>query len=254
MIAQVSEVAPIRHEVVVDLDGQEAFDLFTSRIGDWWPIARHGVFGAAASVAFVDSELIETLDDQRTSWGEVTEWIPARQLSMTWHPGREAEPASSLTVTFAHNGERTVVALEHSDWDAFDDPTAARAEYDAGWPAVLERYAEAARPEREPEAYTWVALIHRPGPEAPKDESIFEDPRFADHTRFLARMQADGYLVAAGPLLDAVGEGMTILRLPGVGRLDDAHHLATTEDPSVTAGFLEVSVRPWQVMMTQPAP
>ena len=36
---------------------------------------------------------------------------------------------------------------------------------------------------------------------------------------FLNRMHEAGYLVAAGPLTDAAGEGMTILRLPGAGRL-----------------------------------
>jgi hypothetical protein len=54
-------------------------------------------------------------------------------------------------------------------------------------------------------------------------------------------------LVDADP--DAAGEGMTILRLPGPGRLADATWLATEDDASVAGGFLAVTVRPWQVMM-----
>ena len=57
--------------------------------------------------------------------------------------------------------------------------------------------------------------------------------------------------MAAGPMLDEAGAGMTILRLPGEGRLEEARRLATTEDRSVHGGFLEVSVRPWQVMMSR---
>lgn len=93
-----------------------------------------------------------------------------------------------------------------------------------------------------------MALLHRPGPEAPRDAPIFEDPRFGEHVAFLTRMRAAGYLVAAGPLADAAGEGMTILRLPGTGQLARATRLAT-EDDSVAQGLLMVTVRPWQVMM-----
>jgi hypothetical protein len=58
-----------------------------------------------------------------------------------------------------------------------------------------------------------------------------------------------GYLVAAGPMVDAAGEGMTILRLPGSGQLGTATRLATEDDASVVAGLLAVTVRPWKVMM-----
>jgi uncharacterized protein YciI len=84
---------------------------------------------------------------------------------------------------------------------------------------------------------------------APRTGSLFEDPRFGQHVAFLNRMREDGYLVLAGPLGDAAGEGMTILRLPGPGRLGEATRLATEDDASVAGGFLAVTVRPWQVMM-----
>jgi uncharacterized protein YciI len=95
---------------------------------------------------------------------------------------------------------------------------------------------------------TWVVLLHRPGPAAPAGAALFGDPRFAEHVAFLTRMRDAGYLVAAGPLTDVPGEGMTILRLPGAGLLDRATELATKEDSSVAGGFFTVTVRPWQVM------
>ena len=94
-----------------------------------------------------------------------------------------------------------------------------------------------------------MALLHRPGPAAPATGTLFEDPRFAEHIAFLNRMREAGYLVAAGPLPDTVGEGMTILRLPGPGQLSLAMRLATEDDTSVSAGFLAVTVRPWHVVM-----
>jgi uncharacterized protein YciI len=96
---------------------------------------------------------------------------------------------------------------------------------------------------------TWVALLHRPGPAAPTDGSLFDDPRFGEHYAFLTRMQAAGYLVAAGPLMDAFGDGMTVLRLPGPDQLDEATRLATEDDTSVAGGFLAVTVRPWRVIL-----
>jgi len=64
-------------------------------------------------------------------------------------------------------------------------------------------------------------------------------------------MREAGYLVAAGPLADEDGAGMTILRLPGAGRLEEARRLATEDDSSVASGFFTVAVRPWQVVLTQ---
>ena len=108
---------------------------------------------------------------------------------------------------------------------------------------------EAGGLDEEGDKQTWVALLHRPGPAAPPDGSVFDDPRFADHAAFLNRMREAGYLVAAGPMMDAAGEGMTILRLPGTGQLARATMLATEDDASVVQGFFAVTVRPWQVMM-----
>ncbi len=96
---------------------------------------------------------------------------------------------------------------------------------------------------------TWVALMHRPGPAAPATGPLVEDPRFAEHVAFLTRMRDAGYLVAAGPMGDRAGEGMTILRLPGADQLATATRLATEDDASVVSGLLAVTVRWWQPIM-----
>jgi hypothetical protein len=57
-------------------------------------------------------------------------------------------------------------------------------------------------------------------------------------------------LVAAGPLRDEPGTGMTILKLPGADRCAEAARLATTGDNSVVGGLFTVDVRPWHVMFT----
>lgn len=101
------------------------------------------------------------------------------------------------------------------------------------------------------EGETWVALLHRPAllEEGVDGRSVLADPRFADHVAFLRRMEEAGYLIAAGPLADRPGEGMTVLRLPRPDALDEATRLATQDDLSVASGFFTVEVRPWSVVM-----
>ena len=96
----------------------------------------------------------------------------------------------------------------------------------------------------------WFALLHRPGPALRAGESIFEHPAFGEHVAFLRRLKDQGLLVAAGPLPDEDGAGMTVVRVPA-NRLDvDIHQLATVDDLCVAGGYLTVQVRPWSVMFT----
>jgi uncharacterized protein YciI/uncharacterized protein YndB with AHSA1/START domain len=267
---------PIHREILVDAPPDAAFALFTSKIGDWWPLAELSVFGAGATVGFEDGALVErSPDGQSAEWGQVTSWLPPGEFSMTWHPGRDTLAASQITVTFRAAGDQTLVVLEHAGWDVFADPAAARAEYEHGWLEVLRLYqaftvpgdaqasqdAQAGQDAASVEGdegdgdgeATWVALLHRAGPAAEPGVSVFAQPQFRDHAGFLQRMASQGYLVAAGPLPDEDGAGMTILRLPGAGRLAEATRLATEDDASVASGFFTVTIRPWQVMLTAPA-
>ena len=79
-------------------------------------------------------------------------------------------------------------------------------------------------------------------------QSVFEHPGIAEHYAFLQRRMAAGELIAAGPLLDEPGSGMTVL---SVADLDTATRLATEDDQAVVGGVLRVEVRPWQVVMAR---
>lgn len=238
-----SAVPPIRREVLVPASPAIAFAVFTEQLGRWWPLGELSVHHDG-TVAFIDGRIVEYAADGREAvWGEVTEWAPPATLSFTWHPGRAASGASRVTVRFDENGDETLVTLVHDGWEAFADPAAARAEYDHGWPRVLEGYAAASACH---ETATWMVLRHTanasPG-------TVFGDPRFAGHAAFLDRMRRAGYLVAAGPLEAAGMEGMTILRLPGAGRADEARRLAEG-DASVVEGLFTLDARPWRVVST----
>lgn len=90
----------------------------------------------------------------------------------------------------------------------------------------------------------WYALFHRPGPALSSGESIFTHPAFAEHVAFLGRLRERGMLVAAGPLPDEPGAGMTIVRAADDV---DVTALATVDDLCVASGHLTVEVRQWDV-------
>jgi len=232
--------------VVVPAPADRAFDVFTRKIGTWWPVARHSVHGADATATFRDGRLIETgPDGDEVEWGTVLSWEPPRLLRMTWHPGYEVERASQVEVSFAPVTEvLTMVTVTHTGWERFSDPRAARDEYRNGWPTVLGGYAAAVPAEAQEDGEVWLVLTYTP---APGVDRPIGHPDFGGHPEFLDRLKERGVLVAAGPF-PASGEGMTVVRTRAgeVGDLLDQAY----QDTSVTRGVLEVRVRPWLVMVT----
>lgn len=241
---------PLRRQVLVSCDQPTAYRLFTDEIGLWWPLESHGCFGPGGSLALVDQQIVESGPSGETAiWGTITANDPPSTISFTWHPGRPAAEATRVTVTFASAGDpnTTLVTLEHSGWEAYGDPEAARDNYAGGWVTVLARYAAA------PEAPTndadlWFVLEHTPGPAAPP-EGVFASPDFAKHAQFLGRLRADGLLIAAGPLPDTPGAGMAIVRTTSREAARRVVKAAQLDDGSVTSGLLDVRIRPWRVMM-----
>lgn len=135
--------AAVERSVEVPADAETAFTLFTDRIADWWPMATHSVHGDGGTVGFEKGRLVERHEGRTECWGEVRRWDPPHGFALTWHPGRGAEEATEVEVSFTEEEEgRTRVRLVHSGWDRRD--AAARESYATGWVAVLARYVDAA--------------------------------------------------------------------------------------------------------------
>lgn len=135
-------VAPLVKTVIVPVDPTRAFELFTTHLDAWWPMATHSVGGAdAESVtlqAGVGGQIVESLADGRTEvWGTVTQWAPPRLVAFSWHPGRSDGEATAVLVSFAGTGAGTRVELTHTGWEARPDSVASRRGYDSGWDVVL---------------------------------------------------------------------------------------------------------------------
>jgi uncharacterized protein YndB with AHSA1/START domain len=150
MSEQASDITPVRKTVTVPIPPQRAFELFTARFGEWWPLATHSV-GADQAVGVVfgagaGASIVETLADGSTSaWGTITRWDPPHGVAFSWHAGTPPEEATSVKVTFsAGEPGHTVVELVHCGWHHRPDGAAARDGYEAGWNPVIGHYARLA--------------------------------------------------------------------------------------------------------------
>ena len=145
-----SSLAPVRKTVTVPLDPSRAFELFTARFGEWWPLATHSVWLEDAALVRFPCEaggvITETMRDGSTcAWGTVTSWDPPAAVCFTWHPGQQESWAGDIEVHFTPDGAgRTVVTLTHSGWERRADGARARLGYDSGWEPVLAAFGAAA--------------------------------------------------------------------------------------------------------------
>jgi len=144
-MTETKALTPVVKTVLVAASPDYAFEVFTTRLGDWWPLARYSVDGPKAKGVVLDcrhgGEVVETTGDgSREVWGTVLEWAPPDRLVLTWHPGQPADEATRVEVAFVAEGTSTRVTLTHTGWEGRGAGAAARASYDSGWVAVLERF------------------------------------------------------------------------------------------------------------------
>ncbi len=147
------DLSPLVFTVTVDQPIDDAFTLFTDKIGTWWPKATHSI-GEERVVdvvlePWVDGRLYERLDDgTEHAWGEVLAWEPPHRFVITWHPSVQPVAMTEVEVTFtAIDSDSTTVQLTHRDWQRLGDIAAVtRRNYSQGWVGVLGCYTSARRP------------------------------------------------------------------------------------------------------------
>jgi hypothetical protein len=137
--------APLLISFDVDCPADHAFNVWTSKIGTWWP-PDHTVSGDPDDIVLesgpggrIDER---TSTGERHEWGEVTGWEPPRRLSYLWHIGRERATATEVEITFVDQGAmRTRIEIVHSGWDKVgEDAQTRRDQNRSGWDALVPRF------------------------------------------------------------------------------------------------------------------
>jgi uncharacterized protein YndB with AHSA1/START domain len=143
------KLEPLVFSATVPIDPDAAFDLFTSRMGKWWPLIDHSIYTVNATFcvieAFPGGRVFErSTTGEELEWGQVLVADKPHRLVMTWHPG--GGPPTEVEVTFKPSGSGTLVTLEHRKWENLAEAAQeAHTGYANGWPYVFgQRFVQAA--------------------------------------------------------------------------------------------------------------
>lgn len=122
--------APIRNSVQIDCPVEDAFQLFTERFAEWWPLATHSLNQDEAESCAIEpwegGRVFErTRSGEEHEWGTVTRWDPPHRIEFAWHPGTHAAGRQRVEVEFSVNADGTRVTLTHTGWQLAGAPICA---------------------------------------------------------------------------------------------------------------------------------
>jgi uncharacterized protein YndB with AHSA1/START domain len=139
--------------VTVAVQPERAWEVFTTGIADWWPVASHSVAAREDEVPErlvlepgEGGEIYELFGGVKRHWARIHTWQPPHTLGYTWRVNPE-NPPSDVVVSFTHVEGGTLVEVVHSGWEAYGaNRDELRASYggEGGWLRVLAAFAAVA--------------------------------------------------------------------------------------------------------------
>jgi uncharacterized protein YndB with AHSA1/START domain len=143
-------IEPIRLAFEVGCPAAHAFNVWTGRIGEWWP-ADHSVSGEAGLAVVLEGRpggriFERTAAGVEHEWGEVTVWEPPRRLVYLWHLRRDRADATEVEIRFIeHDEASTLVEIEHRGWEVLGaEGEDWRDRNHGGWATLLPHFIAAA--------------------------------------------------------------------------------------------------------------
>lgn len=142
-------IAPVVKTVDVKCEPARAFELFTGRMGRWWPATHH-----TGATPF-EEIIVEPKTGGRwferdasgaeTNWGRVLDWSPPGRVLLAWQLNAEfrydPEFETELEVTFENLAPGTRVRLEHRNLERFGADADRIAEMlRGGWPTIVDQF------------------------------------------------------------------------------------------------------------------
>jgi uncharacterized protein YndB with AHSA1/START domain len=143
-------IEPIRLSLEVACPAEHAFEVWTARIGRWWP-ADHTVTAApgldVVRAGRPGGRIFErTPAGAEHDWGEVTIWEPPVRLGYLWHLQRDRADATEVEIRFVDlGGAATRLEIEHRGWERLGaEGEAWRDRNHGGWATLLPHFVAAA--------------------------------------------------------------------------------------------------------------
>lgn len=140
---------PLRKAVHLRVPPVEAWETFTERFGEWWPLATHSNFGGDASSCHLEAQPGGRVYETSTSgdeieWGRVEAAERPSRLVLDWQPSPARPAPTRVEILFSPAGDGSQLVLMHRGWERLGlAAEEARAEYDTGWDEVLTRFRDA---------------------------------------------------------------------------------------------------------------
>jgi len=140
---------PVVVTVSVPADAAVAFEVFTTGLGSWWPLAGFSLGADRITAVEVDGRVGGRIDEvwddgTRRQWADVLAWDPPHTVALAWNPGgyEAGRAPTRVDVTFAEETPgTTTVRLVHTGWEVWGaEAEETRAGYDSGWVEVLGGY------------------------------------------------------------------------------------------------------------------
>lgn len=153
MSTESTATVTVHKSVTVSLEPARAFELFTTRMTDFWP-AEHSIGSAAIAEVVVEAAeggrwYERGVDGSECPWGRVVAWEPPGRLVLLWQidGNWQFDPAfeTEVEVTFtADSPGHTRLDLNHRHLQRYGDAVETlRGVFDSpgGWQGTLDRFA-----------------------------------------------------------------------------------------------------------------
>ena len=141
-------IEPIRIEFEVPCPVDHAWEVWTDRLGQWWP-ADHTVTGEEGLGVVLERRVGGRIFERTRGgiehdWGEVTLWEPPTRLGYLWHLRRDRADATEVEIRFLPRSGGTRVEIEHRGWERLGaEGETWRDRNRGGWATLLPHYVAA---------------------------------------------------------------------------------------------------------------
>jgi Activator of Hsp90 ATPase homolog 1-like protein len=133
--------------VMLPLAPIAAFELFTKRIGEWWPADRRHSQDPASEIFLLESGRFfeRARDGREVELGHVRSWEIPHRILLDFFIATGPEKPTEVEIAFAARGDGTEVTVRHRPKAASQALWAEHAlRYGRSWDAVLAALSEAA--------------------------------------------------------------------------------------------------------------
>jgi uncharacterized protein YndB with AHSA1/START domain len=145
------KIAPVRKSIRVNASPAQAFEVFTSGLGRWWP-RDIGIGKLPMKAAVMETRLggrwYELAEDgTQTNIGKVIVWEPPQRFVVTWEINSQWKPDTTVRLgsrgsVHSRRGKCHSRELEHRKFEQLgaEGGESVRTAVDGGWPTMLQRF------------------------------------------------------------------------------------------------------------------